>query len=128
MERPDLEIYRRQSELCKTFADPKRLLILNELRAGEKPVGQLAQALGLRQANVSQHLAVLRDRGIVVARREGTSVFYSLSSPKIGQACDLIHSVLQEQLERSGSIAQRLAAVEPAGSSPATKKRPADRT
>lgn len=99
-----------QSELCKTFADPKRLFIIKELRHGERSVGQLAEKMGVRQANVSQHLAILRDRGIVEARREATTVYYHLTDPRIAEACELVQEVLLNQLERSGTLAKGLGA------------------
>jgi ArsR family transcriptional regulator len=76
-----------------------RIEILESLGDGEKTVGQICQKLGLRQANVSQHLAVLRQRRMVMTRREGTSVFYRVSNPKIIQACYLMRDVLIEQLK-----------------------------
>jgi DNA-binding transcriptional ArsR family regulator len=97
-----------QAEICKTLAYPKRLMIIHQLREGEMSVGQLASGLNLPQANVSQHLAILRERGIVSTRRDGTTIYYSLISPKIGEACDLVQGVLQEQLAgnrvRAGSL------------------------
>ena len=101
-------LLRLQAEICKTLADPKRLMILHELREGEKAVGQLVVELGLPQANVSQHLAILRERGIVTARREGTNVYYSLASPKIAEACDLVREVLVDQLAQNQVLASSL--------------------
>jgi ArsR family transcriptional regulator len=83
-------------------------MILHELRESEMSVGQLVSNLDLPQANVSQHLAILRERGIVTARREGTSVYYSLANPKIGQACDLVQEVLADQLARNQALANTL--------------------
>lgn len=85
------------AQVCKGLADPKRLLILNALRDGERSVGDLQAELDLPQANVSQHLAVLRDRRLVEARRDGQRVFYSVSSPKIIQAMDLLREVMSSQ-------------------------------
>jgi ArsR family transcriptional regulator len=90
------------------MADSKRLMILHELREAEMSVGQLVSNLDLPQANVSQHLAILRERGIVTARREGTSVYYSLANPKIGQACDLVQEVLADQLAQNQALADSL--------------------
>lgn len=101
-----LEIFRMQAEICKTLSDPKRLMIVHELREGELSVGQLGTRLELPQANVSQHLAILRKRGIVNTRREGTTVFYCLASCKIGEACDMVRSVLNEQLSGNRELAQ----------------------
>ena len=103
-----MQLFRLQAEICKTMADSKRLMILHELREEEMSVGQLVTNLDLPQANVSQHLAILRERGIVTARREGTSVYYSLANPKIGQACDLVQEVLADQLAQNEALARSL--------------------
>ena len=103
-----VELFKLQAEICKTMADVKRLMILHEIREGEMSVGQLVSSLGLPQANVSQHLAILRERGIVSARREGTSVFYSLASPKIAQACDMVREVLVDQLNQNQALVNSL--------------------
>jgi DNA-binding transcriptional ArsR family regulator len=98
MDESKMQLFKLQAEICKTLADPKRLIIIHYLREGEMSVGQLASSMDLPQANVSQHLAMLRERGIVAPRREGTTIYYSLVSPKIGEACDLVQGVLDEQL------------------------------
>ena len=103
-----MEVFRLQAEICKTLADVKRLTIIHELRDGERSVGQLVSELGVPQANVSQHLAILRERGIVSTRREGTSIYYSLANPKIGQACDMVQEVLADQLARNQILANSL--------------------
>ena len=102
------ELYKLKAELCKTFADPKRLLIINELRDGEKAVGELANSLEISQAVISRHLAILRERGVVTPRREGTNVFYSLADPQIGDACDLVHQVLLNQIEKNRELSDKL--------------------
>jgi ArsR family transcriptional regulator len=85
------------AQICKGLADPKRLLILNALRDGERSVSEMCDELDLPQANVSQHLAVLRDRGLVETRRDGQRIFYSVTSDKIVAAMDLLREVMQEQ-------------------------------
>lgn len=92
------ELYQLHASVCKGLADPKRLLILNALRDGERSVSEICEAVDLPQANVSQHLAVLREKGLVVARKDGQWVYYSMSSPKIMQALDLLREVMSEQL------------------------------
>ncbi len=87
------------AELCKTLGSAIRIEILNALRGGEKTVGELSAALRVRQPNVSQHLAVLRQRGVVTTRKEGANIFYGVSNPKITQACELMKQVLVEQLK-----------------------------
>lgn len=104
----DLELYELKAELCKTLSDPKRLIIINQLRSGEKQVGELANTLQIPQAVASRHLALLRNRGVVKPRREGTNVYYSLTDPKIGEACDMVHEVLLNQISKNKELAERL--------------------
>ena len=106
-EKYDADLFKLKAELCKTFSDPKRLMIISELRSGEKSVGELIAALRTPQAVVSRHLAVLRHRGVVQTRREGVSVFYSLTSPRIIDACDIVHEVLLDQMARNKAIAAK---------------------
>lgn len=106
----NLELYTLKAELCKTFADAKRLIIINELRAGETTVGELARVLEFPQAVVSRNLAILRDKGVVQFRREGTSVYYSLSDPKIGDACEMVHQILLDRIEKNRELSARLVA------------------
>lgn len=106
--RIDLDFYKLKADVCKTLADPKRLLILNELRKGEISVNELARTVGLNQAVVSRHLAILRNSGVVTARRDGTNVYYDLADTRIGEACDLIQQVLLSQIEKNMQIAERI--------------------
>jgi DNA-binding transcriptional ArsR family regulator len=103
-----IELFKHQASICKTLADAKRLMILHELRDGEMSVGQLASGLDLPQSNVSQHLAILRERGIVTTRREGTTIYYKLANPKIGEACDLVREVLADQLSQNQALVKSL--------------------
>jgi DNA-binding transcriptional ArsR family regulator len=106
----NLELFAMKAELCKTFADAKRLVIIDELRGGEMTVGDLARTLEFPQAVVSRNLAILRDKGVVQFRKEGTSVYYSLSDPKIGDACEMVHEILLDQMEKNKQLAERLVA------------------
>jgi len=101
------ELFILHSEICKTLANPKRLEILNALQDGEVSVSELVRKLRLPKANVSQHLAVLRSRGVVNARRERLSVYYRVANPKIIQACKLMREVLTEQLERGVRLTRK---------------------
>jgi ArsR family transcriptional regulator len=102
----DRQIYKLHANICHTLANPKRLEIIDKLRSRELSVTALAEALEISQANLSQHLALMRQRGIVTTRREGLNVFYKLSNPKIIQACDLMRQVLLEHLETSAELAR----------------------
>jgi DNA-binding transcriptional ArsR family regulator len=102
------DLYKMKAQLCKTFADPTRLMIIQELRENEKSVSDLQTALDIPQAAVSRHLALLRERGVVQTRREGTTIFYRLSNPKICEACDIVHQILLNQIKTSREAAQKL--------------------
>jgi len=89
-----------QAQICQTLADPTRLELLYLLGEGERSVKDLVELTGLRQSNISQHLALMRERGLVVARRSGNSVYYSLANRKILEACKLTREILLERLRR----------------------------
>jgi DNA-binding transcriptional ArsR family regulator len=99
-------IYRLHAQFCKTLSDANRLLIIAELIKGEVSVNELAQRLQLRQANVSKHLGLMRERCLVVSRREGATVYYSLSDPRIFEAIKLLKEVQADQIEKQYSLAQ----------------------
>lgn len=102
------ELHELHARVCKAIADPKRLLIINELRDREMSVGDLCESLDLTQSNVSQHLAILRERGVVSARREGTSVIYSLRGTKVLAAVDLLREFLAEDLTDRARLSHSL--------------------
>ncbi len=116
------EIFELHADVCRTLSNPKRLRILNALRDGEMPVSQILAKMGrIGKANLSQHLAVMRQKGVVATRREGNLIFYRLSSPKIIQACDLMREVLLEQLAGKGELLLRY--VTSAGTEDGKRKR-----
>jgi DNA-binding transcriptional ArsR family regulator len=102
----DMTIYKLQAEISKTIAHPIRIAILHYLKNGEKTVNELTETLGASQSNISQHLALLRQREIVKTRKVGSAVYYRVSSPKISQACDMVREVLLEQLSQRQQIAK----------------------
>ncbi len=104
----DMTIYEMQAAISKTMAHPIRLAILHFLRDGEKTVNEIVQTIGASQSNVSQHLALMRQRQIVRTRKTGSTIFYRVSSPKISQACDMVREVLIEQLGHNRDIAKVL--------------------
>jgi DNA-binding transcriptional ArsR family regulator len=97
-DRIDPTILELHARVCKTMAHPLRLALLNALREGERSVSDLAEAIGATQPLVSQHLAVLRNQGLLRNRRNGNEVYYSIAYPKMVQACDLLREVLFEHL------------------------------
>ena len=102
----DMTVYEMQAEITKTLANPIRLAILHSLRDEERTVNELTELLGITQSNLSQHLAVLRQRGIVKTRKQGANVFYRVFDPKINQACDIVHEVLIGQLSQRQELAK----------------------
>ena len=97
-----------KAEIFQALAHPTRLAILEQLRDGELPAGKLIERLGVEQANISQHLAVLRSKQIVVNRKEGNQVFYSLRSPLLKDVLNIMRRYCQahvnESIARLGEI------------------------
>lgn len=73
------------AKLFRGFADPTRLRILEALRPGPRSVGEIVDATGLGQSNVSNHLACLKDCGLVASERQGRHVIYRTSDPRVGE-------------------------------------------
>jgi ArsR family transcriptional regulator, virulence genes transcriptional regulator len=97
----DQQVFERQANICKAFANPVRLHLLDLLGKGDRIVGELQQELGISKANLSQHLTILRSAGVIVTERSGKNVICSLAMPEVRQACTLIRNVLKEQVRRS---------------------------
>jgi ArsR family transcriptional regulator len=104
----DMTIYNMQATISKTLANPVRLAILHILKDGEKNVNDLTDIIGISQSNLSQHLALMRQIGIVSTRKQGTSVFYSVINPKINEACDTVREILVEQLKKIKALQRKL--------------------
>jgi DNA-binding transcriptional ArsR family regulator len=91
-------LYELQAELCSALASPVRLHILDLLSEGEMTATDLLEILEIPKANLSQHLAVLKDAGIIQSRKKGLFQYMSLAVPKIKDACTLVRSVLVEKM------------------------------
>ena len=94
------ELAELTATLCRALNDPKRLLILHALAAGPISVGRLAEVVEATVANVSQHLAVLRERGLVDAQRDGATVNYSLRYPELIDTIGALRGILRAELGR----------------------------
>jgi ArsR family transcriptional regulator len=90
--------------MCKALSDPKRLVILYALREEPRTVTELCEVIGASQPNTSQHLAFLRDRGVIDAERRGNSVVYSLRYPAVITALDLLREVMADELARRQAL------------------------
>lgn len=100
------EINRLHAQICSGLADPSRILILYKLSEHPFSVGDLAQALDIPQPTISRHLKVLRERSMVVADRDGQSVFYSLADRRIIKALDILRAILADSLGNQVALAQ----------------------
>ena len=98
------ELYKIHAELCKVFSNPTRLEILNLLRDKEMSVTELIEKTKLSQSNISQHLSIMKSKGIVTSDRKGKNIYYKLTNPKIIKAFDIIREILKERLQNNKNI------------------------
>ena len=98
------QIYYYHAEMCKVLSHPKRLELINLLRDREMSVGELSNKLVLAMANLSQHLAMMRERRILVSRKEGNVVYYRIANPRLLEAFDLLREILFEQIRRDAAL------------------------
>ena len=87
-----------KAKFFKALAHPLRISILDALRTGELTVNEISQRFGVEPANASQQLAVLRNKGIVAARKEGSNVYYSVSDPAIFKLLDAAREIFNNHL------------------------------
>ena len=99
-----------KAEFFKALAHPIRIRILDCLRAGEKGVNELSEALQIEQANVSQQLAILRVRNIVVGRKSGSNVYYSVSDRTIFKLLDVAKNIFNNHLVGVRDMLQQMEA------------------
>ncbi|HMO48434.1 MAG TPA: metalloregulator ArsR/SmtB family transcription factor [Rubrivivax sp.] len=98
----------------QALSEPTRLALLNQLRGGERSVGELAQLTGFTVANVSRHLALLGSHGLVARESRGTNVYYRVADPSVYQLCDVVCANLARQYERTAAERALFAAAAPA--------------
>jgi len=100
------EINELHSQICAALADPKRIYLLYLLNNAPATVTQLTHALQVPQPTVSRHLKILRERGLVHSKRDGQSVYYSLTHPRVIDALDILRQVLAENLLQRQQLAE----------------------
>ena len=98
------EINQLHANICAALADSNRILLLYLLAEGPSNVTSLVEKLALPQPTVSRHLKVLRERGLVQAKREGQSVYYTLVDERVIKALDLLRTVLADRLAQQASL------------------------
>lgn len=100
----DKLIYQRQSQICKAFANPVRIQILEMLGERAWYVSELLAELGISKPNLSQHLAILRNSGVVTTSRVGKQLSCTLAMPEVKNACELIRNVLRKQVDEGRKL------------------------
>ena len=102
---------RFKADIFQALAHPTRIAILEFLSAGELSAGALIEKLGMEQANVSQHLAVLRAKQLVLTRKAGNQVFYSVRDPILTEVLKLMRTYFQAHLKESLSMLDEIETV-----------------
>jgi DNA-binding transcriptional ArsR family regulator len=103
----EAEIVLLHRYVCEGIGDPKRLRLLYLLAEHPSNVTELTEALGAAQPTVSHHLRILRERGLVTAEREGTSIYYSLSDPRILVAIEMMRGFVADLVRQRASVVDR---------------------
>ncbi len=106
VERLEPELILLHAHVCEGLGDPKRLLILYMLEGKPHTVTEIAESLGIPQPTTSHHLKILRDRGLITLKKEGTSNYYSLADHRIIEALNLMRQMLADMLtQRASTVA-----------------------
>jgi ArsR family transcriptional regulator len=105
----ELEITQLHAEICAGLADPNRILILYELSQSPRNVTELSTNLKMPQPLVSRHLKILRERGMVIPKRHGTVIQYTLADDRLIQALDLLRAVMRDGLAKRAELVEALA-------------------
>lgn len=100
----DRRIYELQARLCQVLASPKRLEILYTLKDAELTAGELAKAVDVTMPNLSQHLSLMKQHGLVESRKEGLNMYYHVASTQILETMASVRRVLAEQLARQSVL------------------------
>lgn len=90
------QVYSRNAEIYKLLANPIRLEILNIIKNNEATVDEISKLVGIRKANSSQHLAILRHLKVVHSRKVGKRVFYQIVDPRIVEPCKILKDLWGE--------------------------------
>ena|SRR5436305_12613306 len=106
-------LYQAKAELFKTLGHPARIRILELLSERERAVGEMLPEVGVEATNLSQHLAVLRRSGLVTFRKEGSTVYYTLTSPAVAELLAVARQLLSEVLAGQAGLLADLRAGSP---------------
>ena len=103
------EITQLHAEICAGLADPNRIMILYALSQSPRNVTELCNDLNMPQPLVSRHLKVLRERGMVTSKRQGTIIQYFLADDRLIQALDLLRAVMRDGLTKRAELVEAFA-------------------
>lgn len=101
-------VYEQKARIFKALAHPDRVRIVEFLAAGERSVAEIVEETGLKEANTSRHLAVLRSGGIIASRKEGLKVYYSIKLCCLGEMVSCLNNAVCEIADQQARIAQSL--------------------
>ncbi|SRR5581483_11878788 len=105
----ETEVNQLHAEICAGLADPTRIMILYTLSQSPRNVTELCNELDMSQPLISRHLKVLRERGMVTTKRNGTVVVYSLGDKRLVQALDLLRAAMRDMLAKRAELAEAIA-------------------
>jgi ArsR family transcriptional regulator len=97
-----------KARVFQALAHPTRIAVIDALRGGERTAGALQTALGVEQANLSQHLAVLRANGLVATRRAGNQIFYEIRDPVLTKVLDLLKRYFYSHLTETQDMLREI--------------------
>ena len=100
----ELEVNLLHERICSALSDTKRIMILYLLAEKDMFVNEISEALNTPQSTISRHLGVLRQRSMVSTERRGTAVLYSLPDDRIIDVLDLMHAILNDQIQAEAAI------------------------
>ena len=100
------QLYTYHAEMCKVFSHPKRLELINILREKEMSAGEIGERLRITPANLSQHLTMMKERRILVSRKEGNAVYYRITNPRLLEVFDMLREILFEQIRQDAALIQ----------------------
>ena len=98
------EISELEADFCSALSDPTRLLLLYALSEGPRNVTELTNELNITQPTTSRHLKILRERGLVYTVRQGTTITYHLTDPRLIQALDLLRTVMRDRFAHRAGL------------------------
>ena len=101
-------LHKFKAEIFQALAHPTRIAIIEILREGETPASKILERLHVEPANASQHLAVLRSKRIVISRKEGSQVFYTIRDPLLFQVLDILRAYFEKHLEDALAVLREL--------------------